>query len=59
MPGDFRSRSDQLKMADEKASHEDVMEALKLARCEDILDKFPDRENTLIGAKGVHLSGVR
>lgn len=46
-----------VKMADEKASHEDVMEALKLARCEDILDKFPDRENTLIGAKGVHLSG--
>lgn len=41
----------------EDASREEVMEALRLARCEDILNKLPERENTLIGAKGVYLSG--
>ena len=25
--------------------------------CDEILDKFPDREQTVIGSKGVHLSG--
>ena len=33
------------------------MKALSLACCDDILDKFPERENTIIGAKGVYLSG--
>lgn len=39
------------------ASREEVMEALRLAQCEEILDKFEARENTIIGSKGVHLSG--
>ncbi|WP_036730094.1 ABC transporter ATP-binding protein [Peptoniphilus mikwangii] len=46
-----------VKMGNENASYEDVMNALKSARCDDILDKFKDRENTVIGSKGVHLSG--
>jgi ABC transporter, ATP-binding/permease protein len=46
-----------VKMGNKNASDEDVMNALRLARCEDILDKFKDREHTLIGSKGVHLSG--
>ena len=46
-----------VKMGNKNASNEDVMNALRLARCEDILDKFKDREHTLIGSKGVHLSG--
>ncbi len=33
------------------------MQALSLAQCDEILAKFPERERTLIGAKGVHLSG--
>ena len=33
------------------------MRALKLASCESILNKFKDRENTIIGSKGVYLSG--
>lgn len=44
-------------LANPKASYDDVMEALELASCMDILDKFPERENTLVGSKGVHLSG--
>ena len=39
------------------ASHEQVMDALEKARCTDILDKFPEREYTVIGSKGVYLSG--
>ena len=39
------------------ASREEVLEALRLAQCEEILDKLEKREHTVIGAKGVHLSG--
>ena len=33
------------------------MNALHLAGCDSILEKFKDRENTIIGSKGVYLSG--
>lgn len=33
------------------------MDALDAANCTSILDKFPRREMTVIGAKGVYLSG--
>lgn len=46
-----------VKMGREDASYSEVMEALKLAKCENILEKFDTAENTLIGSKGVHLSG--
>ena len=46
-----------VKMGNKDASDEEVMNALRLARCEDILAKFPEREKTVIGSKGVHLSG--
>lgn len=46
-----------VQMANPKASREEVLQALHLARCDDILDAFPDREETVIGSKGVHLSG--
>lgn len=46
-----------VKVGNMDASYEEVMEALHLAQCDEILDKFEDRENTLIGSKGVHLSG--
>ncbi len=39
------------------ASRKEVMKALELAMCNSIIDKFKDRENTVIGAEGVHLSG--
>ena len=46
-----------VKIGNENASYEEVMKALKMARCDDILDKFKTRENTVIGSKGVYLSG--
>lgn len=44
-------------LAKPEASKDEVLKALELAGCTDILDKFPERENTLIGTKGVYLSG--
>ncbi|QEJ94005.1 ABC transporter ATP-binding protein [Treponema phagedenis] len=46
-----------VKMGNKNASDAEVMEALKQARCDDILDKFKEREHTVIGSQGVHLSG--
>ncbi len=46
-----------VKLGNPNSSHDDVMKALELAMCNSILDKFDTRENTIIGAKGVHLSG--
>lgn len=34
-----------------------VMQALKDAQCMDIIDKFKDGVHTMIGAKGIHVSG--
>ena len=39
------------------ASHAEVMRALSRARCDEILARFPEREQTLIGSDGVRLSG--
>lgn len=44
-------------MADRDATYGDVMNVLEQAECNSILDKFSERENTLIGSKGVYLSG--
>lgn len=48
---------DNVKIGNPNASYKQVMEALQLAQCNEIIDKFDTRENTIIGAKGVHLSG--
>ncbi len=39
------------------ASEADVLEALRRAQCEDIVAKLPEGIHTVIGAKGVYLSG--
>lgn len=44
-------------LADETASEAEVMEAIRLAGCDEIIEKLPMKEKTMIGAKGVHLSG--
>lgn len=40
-----------------QASREEVLEALHKAQCDDILNKLPDGIDTVIGSKGVFLSG--
>lgn len=44
-------------LANKDVVKDDVMRALRLAGCDLILDKFPEREKTIIGSKGVYLSG--
>lgn len=44
-------------LARKSAKREEVLKALEIAGCTSILDKFPERENTIIGSKGVYLSG--
>ena len=39
------------------ASREEVLEALQNAQCGDILEKLPEGADTVIGTKGVYLSG--
>ncbi|ABQ14126.1 ABC transporter ATP-binding protein [Dichelobacter nodosus] len=44
-------------LADENAKKEEVMEAMSLAGCDEIISKLKEKENTVIGTKGVYLSG--
>lgn len=46
-----------VKTANPNAAKEEVFEALHLAGCDEIINKFPLKEHTVIGAKGVFLSG--
>ena len=46
-----------VKMAKPDASRQEVIQALKSAQCEDIIKKFPNGVDTVIGAKGIYLSG--
>ena len=39
------------------ATREEVLQAAHLAQCDDILEKFPDGIDTVVGSKGVYLSG--
>src|SRR5699024_9206822 len=46
-----------VRMGNPEADNEMVMEALHQAKCDDILAKFEQKEKTVIGSKGVDLSG--
>ena len=46
-----------VRMGRPSASREEVMEALHNAQCDEILAKFPQGADPVIGAKGVYLSG--
>lgn len=48
---------DNVRMGRPGASDEEVMQALKDAQCMDIIEKFPDGANTMIGSKGIYVSG--
>ena len=48
---------DNVKMGKSNATDEEVLNALKAAQCMDIIEKFPDGVNTVLGSRGVYLSG--
>ena len=48
---------DNIRMGRPDATDEEVMQALRDAQCMDIIEKFPDGVNTMIGSKGIYVSG--
>ena len=48
---------DNVKLGKKDATEEEVLAALKTAQCMDIIEKFPKGIHTVIGTKGVYLSG--
>lgn len=48
---------DNIRMGNPNATDEQVMQALRDAQCTDIIQKFPDGVNTMIGSKGIYVSG--
>lgn len=48
---------DNVKMGRPEATREEVMAALKAAQCMDIIEKFPKGVDTILGTKGMYLSG--
>ena len=48
---------DNVKLGRPEAAEEEVLAALKAAQCMDIIEKLPDGIHTVIGSKGVYLSG--
>lgn len=48
---------DNVRMGKKDATRQEVLDALKSAQCEDIIEKLPDGIDTVIGSKGTYLSG--
>lgn len=48
---------DNVRMAKPGAAREEIERALKAAQCLDIIEKLPDGIDTVVGTKGVYLSG--
>ncbi len=46
-----------VRMAKPEATKEEVLQALKVAQCMDIIEKLPQGMDTVVGTKGVYLSG--
>lgn len=48
---------DNVRMARPGATDEEVLAALRAAQCMDIIEKFPEGVHTVIGSRGIYLSG--
>ena len=48
---------DNVRMGKPDATDDEVFSALRAAQCMDIIEKFPDGANTVIGSQGIYLSG--
>jgi ATP-binding cassette subfamily B protein len=46
-----------IKFANIKASKEEIMHAIKFAQLDKIIKNFPNKENTIVGERGIKLSG--
>lgn len=48
---------DNVRLSKPNASREEVIDALNKAQCSDIIEKLPNGIDTIIGSKGIYLSG--
>lgn len=48
---------DNVRMSKPDATDDEEFSALRAAQCMDIIEKFPDGANTVIGSQGIYLSG--
>ena len=48
---------DNVRMSKPDATDDEVFSALRAVQCMDIIEKFPDGANTVIGSQGIYLSG--
>lgn len=48
---------DNIRLGRPDATEQEVLQALKAAQCMDIIEKFPQGVNTVIGSQGIYLSG--
>ena len=46
-----------IKFSNPQATRKEIMEAIRLAQLDKIVNKFPDKEKTIVGERGVKLSG--
>ncbi|MBU0893973.1 MAG: ATP-binding cassette domain-containing protein [Nanoarchaeota archaeon] len=46
-----------IKFSNPKASRREVIRAIKLAKLDEVIREFPKKENTIVGERGVKLSG--
>ncbi len=46
-----------IKFSNPKAKHEEIMKAIKFAQLDQVIKNFPNKEKTIVGERGVRLSG--
>jgi len=46
-----------IKFSNPKASKEEILNAIKFAQLDKVIQEFPNKENTIVGERGVKLSG--
>ena len=52
-----QSIMDNIRIGNQKATDEEIIEAAKAAQCHEFIKKLPNGYDTVVGTKGVHLSG--
>ncbi|ROR23947.1 ATP-binding cassette subfamily B protein [Mobilisporobacter senegalensis] len=52
-----QSIMDNIRLGNQSATDEQVIAAAKAAQCHEFIEKLPEKYHTVIGTKGVHLSG--
>lgn len=52
-----QSIMDNIRLGNLNATNDQVIAAAKAARCHEFIEKLPQKYNTVIGTKGIHLSG--